>query len=97
LYAETVGKPLYAPTRVFYAGAGFTLQDTLPDFCASGDQTGLDTIARFVEAQSLTPAVIELGRARAGMVRHLRGIAACGGRPRISADLPAQGACHNRL
>ena len=37
LYAETSGKPLYAPTRAFYEGTGFTLQATLPDFYAPGD------------------------------------------------------------
>jgi D-alanine-D-alanine ligase len=37
LYAETSGKPLYAPTRAFYAGTGFTLQGALPDFYAPGD------------------------------------------------------------
>jgi len=37
LYAETSGKPLYAPTRAFYEGTGFVLQATLPDFYAPGD------------------------------------------------------------
>jgi GNAT superfamily N-acetyltransferase len=37
LYAETAGKPLYAPTRAFYAAAGFTLQAVVPDFYAPGD------------------------------------------------------------
>ena len=37
LYAETAGKPLYAPTRAFYRSAGFTLQAVVPDFYAPGD------------------------------------------------------------
>ncbi|MDA8049431.1 MAG: GNAT family N-acetyltransferase [Rhodospirillales bacterium] len=37
LYAETAGRALYAPTRRFYAGAGFTLEAVLPDFYAPGD------------------------------------------------------------
>jgi D-alanine-D-alanine ligase len=37
LYAETAGKGLYAPTRGFYAAAGFTLQAVVPDFYAPGD------------------------------------------------------------
>jgi D-alanine-D-alanine ligase len=37
LYAETSSKPQYAPTRAFYAAAGFTLQAVVPDFYASGD------------------------------------------------------------
>ncbi len=37
LYAETAGKALYAPTRAFYAAAGFTLQAVVPDFYAPGD------------------------------------------------------------
>jgi GNAT superfamily N-acetyltransferase len=37
LYAETAGKPQYAPTRAFYARAGFRCQATLPDFYAPGD------------------------------------------------------------
>ena len=37
LYAETAAKPLYAPTRAFYAAAGFSLQAVVPDFYAPGD------------------------------------------------------------
>ncbi len=37
LYAETAGKALYAPTRAFYAAAGFMLQAIVPDFYAPGD------------------------------------------------------------
>ncbi len=37
LYAETAGKPLYAPTRAFYEAAGFALQAVVPDFYAPGD------------------------------------------------------------
>jgi D-alanine-D-alanine ligase len=37
LYAETASKPLYAPTRAFYAAAGFTLQAVVADFYAPGD------------------------------------------------------------
>lgn len=37
LYAETAGKPQYAPTRAFYAAAGFRCQAHLPDFYAPGD------------------------------------------------------------
>ncbi|MCC7283472.1 MAG: GNAT family N-acetyltransferase, partial [Acetobacteraceae bacterium] len=37
LYAETAGKPQYAPTRAFYAAAGFRCQAELPDFYAPGD------------------------------------------------------------
>ncbi len=37
LYAETSGKPLYAPTRAFYAAAGFALAAVLPEFYAPGD------------------------------------------------------------
>jgi len=48
LYAETSGKPLYAPTRAFYEGTGFTLQATLPDFYAPGD-------AKLIWARSLGP------------------------------------------
>lgn len=36
LYAETESTPLYAPTRAFYAGCGFLLHATLPDFYATG-------------------------------------------------------------
>jgi D-alanine-D-alanine ligase len=37
LYAETAGKQLYAPTRAFYAAAGFSLAAVVPDFYAPGD------------------------------------------------------------
>lgn len=37
LAAETSGRPLYAPTRAFYAAAGFSLQAVLADFYAEGD------------------------------------------------------------
>ncbi len=37
LYAETAGKPLYEPTRAFYAAAGFSLEAAVPDFYAPGD------------------------------------------------------------
>ena len=37
LYAETAGKPQYAPTRAFYAASGFRCQAELPDFYAPGD------------------------------------------------------------
>jgi D-alanine-D-alanine ligase len=37
LYAETAGKPEYAPTRAFYEATGFTLQAIVPDFYAPGD------------------------------------------------------------
>ncbi len=37
LYAETSSRPLYAPTRGFYAGSGFTLVSEVPDFYAPGD------------------------------------------------------------
>ena len=37
LYAETAGKPLYAPTRGFYAAAGFARVAVIPDFYAPGD------------------------------------------------------------
>ena len=37
LYAETAAKMLYAPTRAFYAAAGFTLQAVVADFYAPGD------------------------------------------------------------
>lgn len=37
LYADTAGKPQYAPTRAFYAAAGFRCQAALPDFYAPGD------------------------------------------------------------
>jgi D-alanine-D-alanine ligase len=37
LYAETAGKPQYAPTRRFYSAAGFCCQAELPDFYAVGD------------------------------------------------------------
>jgi D-alanine-D-alanine ligase-like ATP-grasp enzyme/GNAT superfamily N-acetyltransferase len=37
LYAETAGKPLYAPTRAFYAAAGFILAAVVADFYAPGD------------------------------------------------------------
>lgn len=37
LYAETASKPLYAPTRAFYAASGFVLQAVVPDFYAPGD------------------------------------------------------------
>lgn len=37
LYAETGGKPAYAPTRSFYARAGFRAVATVPDFYARGD------------------------------------------------------------
>jgi D-alanine-D-alanine ligase len=50
LYAETSGKPLYAPTRAFYEGTGFTLQATLPDFYAPGDAKL--TWARSLDAQA---------------------------------------------
>jgi len=37
LFAETSGRPLYAPTRAFYAGTGFRLQASVADFYADGD------------------------------------------------------------
>jgi D-alanine-D-alanine ligase len=37
LYAETAGKPAYAPTRAFYARSGFHAVATVPDFYARGD------------------------------------------------------------
>lgn len=37
LYAETAGKPQYAPTRAFYAAQSFRCEATLPDFYAPGD------------------------------------------------------------
>ena len=37
LYAETAGKPAYAPTRAFYARTGFQAVATIPDFYARGD------------------------------------------------------------
>ncbi len=37
LYAETAGKPQYAPTRAFYLSEKFRCQATLPDFYAPGD------------------------------------------------------------
>lgn len=37
LYAETAGKPAYAPTRAFYARMGFRAVATVPDFYARGD------------------------------------------------------------
>ena len=37
LYAETAGKPAYAPTRAFYARTGFRAVATVPDFYARGD------------------------------------------------------------
>ncbi len=37
LYAETAGRPLYAPTRRFYEAAGFSLEAVLADFYAPGD------------------------------------------------------------
>lgn len=37
LYAETAGKPAYAPTRGFYARTGFQAVATVPDFYARGD------------------------------------------------------------
>jgi D-alanine-D-alanine ligase-like ATP-grasp enzyme/GNAT superfamily N-acetyltransferase len=37
LYAETAGKPAYAPTRAFYARNGFAAVATVPDFYAPGD------------------------------------------------------------
>jgi D-alanine-D-alanine ligase len=37
LYAETAGKPQYAPTRAFYLRQKFRCQATLPDFYAPGD------------------------------------------------------------
>lgn len=37
LYAETAGKPAYAPTRAFYARNGFHAVATVPDFYARGD------------------------------------------------------------
>jgi GNAT superfamily N-acetyltransferase len=37
LYAETSARPLYAPTRAFYAAAGFILQAVVAEFYAPGD------------------------------------------------------------
>ena len=37
LYAETSGRPLYEPTRRFYAAAGFTRQAVVPEFYGPGD------------------------------------------------------------
>lgn len=37
LYAETAGRALYAPTRLFYRACGFSLEAVLPDFYAPGD------------------------------------------------------------
>ncbi len=54
LYLETASKPLYAPTRAFFAGAGFTLQAVVPDFYAPGD--GKQIWLRTAAAQYLRPA-----------------------------------------
>jgi ribosomal protein S18 acetylase RimI-like enzyme len=37
IYAETSGRPQYAPTRRFYEGAGFARETQLKDFYAPGD------------------------------------------------------------
>jgi ribosomal protein S18 acetylase RimI-like enzyme len=37
LYAETSGRPQYAPTRAYYEHAGFTLCELLEDYYAPGD------------------------------------------------------------
>lgn len=37
LYAETAGKPSYAPARAFYARSGFRTVAVVPDFYARGD------------------------------------------------------------
>lgn len=37
LYADTAGKPAYAPTRAFYARNGFHAVAAVPDFYAPGD------------------------------------------------------------
>jgi GNAT superfamily N-acetyltransferase len=37
LIAETSGKPEYEPTRAFYLGTGYTLEATLKNFYAEGD------------------------------------------------------------
>jgi len=37
LWIETSGRPLYAPTEVFYKRNGYTLQASLKDFYAVGD------------------------------------------------------------
>ena len=37
LWAETSGRPLYAPTQAFYVNCGFELSARLPDFYDRGD------------------------------------------------------------
>jgi GNAT superfamily N-acetyltransferase len=37
LWIETSGRPLYAPTEIFYQRNGYTLQASLEDFYAPGD------------------------------------------------------------
>lgn len=37
IYAETSGRPQYAPTRRFYEGVGFASETQLKDFYAPGD------------------------------------------------------------
>ena len=36
-YAETSGREQYSPTRAFYASCGYSLEATLKEFYASGD------------------------------------------------------------
>jgi ribosomal protein S18 acetylase RimI-like enzyme len=37
LFVETSGLPKYEPTRLFYIGTGYTLEATIEDFYAEGD------------------------------------------------------------
>ena len=37
LYADTSGRPQYAPTRAFYSRQGFEIAAVFPDFYADGD------------------------------------------------------------
>jgi len=37
LWIETSGRPLYAPTEMFYQGNGYKLQASLPEFYGPGD------------------------------------------------------------
>jgi D-alanine-D-alanine ligase len=48
LYAETSGRPQYAPTRAFYARAGFRCEATLADFYAPGDDKLIYVLAPLV-------------------------------------------------
>jgi len=82
---ETASKPLYAPTRAFYAATGFTLQAMLPDFYAPGD--GKQIWLRVAPSKP----VLAAGRRSTpvGLYDDARQAAGCAGRPGDTRSYPS--------